>query len=220
MVILVMLFSLSGVYNAMGSYASFGTDELIKQSDIILIGDIVGPVSERKDWSQGLNGTWSKYWKVNVYYYLKGDETAQEFIVSTPGAENKMVMTSIDYRLDQWGKTVLLFLKHRESGFEPFSPQGVVSLEKANSNQGPADTIDGKQILKEFTIANPQINDSKVLENYILDNNSIVIPKPGTAGSDSAQSKFNPIFLALAVTIGLALTFFLIIGLLKRHRNK
>ena len=121
MVILVTLFSLLGVSNTKGSYASFGTDELIIQSDVILIGDIVGPVDERKDWAQGLNGTWSTYWKVNVFYYLKSDETAKELIVSTPGAKNKMVMTSIDYRLDQWGKTVLLFLKRRESGFEPFS---------------------------------------------------------------------------------------------------
>lgn len=218
MVILMTLFSLLGVSNARGSYASFGTDELIKQSDIILIGDIVGPVGERKDWSQGLNGTWSTYWKVSVYYYLKGDETAQEFIISTPGAENKMVMTSIDYRLDQWGETVLLFLKRRESRFEPFSPQGVVSLEKVNSNQSPVDTIDGNQILKEFTIVNPQINDPRVLEKYILDNNSVVIPKPGAMGSDLSQSKLNPIDLTLVVMLGLALVF-LIIWLVKRHRN-
>jgi hypothetical protein len=214
----VTLFILIGIPNARGSYAAFGTDELIKQSDIILIGDIVGPVGERKDWSQGLKGTWSTYWKVNVYYYLKGEETAQEFIISTPGAENKMVWTSIDYRLDQWGKTVILFLKRRESRFEPFSPQGVVSLEKVNSNQSPVDTIDGNQILREFTIVNPQINDPKILEKYIRDNNSVIIPKPGTASSDLSQSKFNPIVLTLVVMLGLALIF-LIIWLVKRHRN-
>lgn len=213
-VVVLILLSLVGVSNAKGSYASFDTDEIIQQSDIILIGEIIGPVNERKDWSQGLKGTWSTYWKVQVYYYLKGNETAQEFIVATPGAENKLVMTSIDYRLDQWGNTVLLFLKQRKNGFEPFSPQGVVALEKQGINQNSAEGVAGQQILKEFTIVDPQINELHVLEKYILDNNSILIPIPSTAGTKLSSYKR---IIGITIGLGAVLTG---IWLVKRRLKK
>jgi hypothetical protein len=207
-ILLLGLFLLTSVLSnkAIASWAGFSTEEVIQKSDVILIGEIVGPVGEVKRPSQGLPDTWVTYWNVKVHYYLKGSQDREIFRVTTPGAENKSLKSSIDYRLDKWGKTVLLFLQQREGIFEPLSPQGVVVLETKDYAHKQGEQINGQTILKEFTIVNPQINDRSVLEKYITDNRTVMIPKPGTKESSSNQKTSNSktiitIFLATIVLV-------------------
>ncbi|WP_425807444.1 hypothetical protein ACHOLT_09190 [Desulfitobacterium sp. Sab5] len=173
--IVLSLFTFVLANNAVASWAGLSTEELILKSDVILIGEIVGLVGEEKTQSMP---SWVTHWKVKVHYYLKGNQESEEFIVSTPGAENKGVTTSIDYRLDQWGKTVLLFLHQREGIVEPISPQGVVILEKTEFIPEQGEKVNGQTILKEFTIVNPQNNDLNILNQYINDDINVIMPKP------------------------------------------
>lgn len=209
-ILLVGLFLLGSVLanTANASWAGLSTEELIQKSDVILIGEIMGQVGEEKRSSQGLPAAWVTYWKVKVYYYLKGNQETEELIVTTPGAENKSIQSSVDYRLDQWGKTVLLFLHQREGILEPISPQGVVTLETKEYTHKQGDQINGQTILKEFAITNPQINDRSTLEKYITDNGTIEIPKPVTKdlASNPRTSNSIKIITVFLVTIILVVT--------------
>jgi len=176
--ILGLFFSTYALVDCVGaSWVGFTAEELIEKSDVILIGEIVGTVGEERINSMP---PWVTHWKVKVYYYLKGTEEAGEFIVSTPGAPNvnKSTRSSIDYRLNQWGKTVLLFLHQREGLVEPLSPQGVVVLEKKENMPGQEGQIKGEDIAKQFVIVNAQSNDKTVFERYIIEQASPLKPKP------------------------------------------
>lgn len=211
-ILLVGLFLLGRVLanTANASWVGLSTEELIQKSDVILIGEIMGQVGEEKRSSQGLPAAWVTYWKVKVYYYLKGNQETEEFIVTTPGAENKSIQSSIDYRLDQWGKTVLLFLHQREGIFEPISPQGVVALETKEYTHKQGDQINGQTILKEFAITNPQINDRSILEKYITDNGTIATPKPVTKDLSSNTKTSNSIKI---ITVFLVTIILVVAGL-------
>ncbi len=189
LMLFVALFLLSCAFalprEAKASWVGYSTDEIIERSDVILIGEILNPVGEER-----IQNLWVTHWKVKVHYYLKGDPQAEEFIVTTPGADNKSPGTSIDYSLDQWGKTVLLFLHEREGIYEPLSPQGVVVLQ-ANHYASPESggAVNGQTVLKEFTIVNPQINNQSMLEHYIADLQTVAAPEKNISAKESANTE-------------------------------
>lgn len=203
-----LLFACVLANEAIACWVGFSTEELIQKSDVILIGEIVGPVGEEKKTSQGLPPAWVTYWKVKVHYYLKGNQESEEFIVTTPGAENKSLISSIDHPLDQWGKTVLLFLHQRDGIFEPLSPQGVVVLEIKDYTHKQGEQVNGQTVLKEYAIVNLQINNRAILEKYITDNDSVMIPKPVTKNiSSNPKTSNSPKIITVSV-----LTFILVVA--------
>jgi len=112
LLLIVLLLSIFTFWNfAFGSWISLTTEELIEQADLILIGNIDGVIGERQIKTDQIQGFWLTDWRVNVQYYLKGKIMDEELVIATPGAQNKNIWTSIDYRLDAKGKQVLLFLK-------------------------------------------------------------------------------------------------------------
>ncbi|KKM11218.1 hypothetical protein SY88_09770 [Clostridiales bacterium PH28_bin88] len=91
---------------------------------MIVIGEIGEVIKER---AYGIR--WESDWDVRVVAYVNKSLPGDKIIVSTPGALNKNVISSADYRLDEWGKDVLLFLKKTEEGrYSPITPAGVVRL--------------------------------------------------------------------------------------------
>lgn len=110
-----------------GSWVYFSPDQLIKEADVIVTGRIEGPVGERPE--EGANPRWYTDWKVTVHSYVGRPGTGETVVVTTPGAPNKENITSIDYRLDQWGTEALLFLKKWDGvHLEPITPAGIVIL--------------------------------------------------------------------------------------------
>ncbi|SFH18872.1 hypothetical protein SAMN05660649_04211 [Desulfotomaculum arcticum] len=177
--IAVLIITLVAPGATLACWINLSSQELIQQADVLLIGDIVGPIGEEKIKLQGLSESrWVTKWKVKVYYYLKGSQKSNEFIVATPGAENKSIMTSADYRLDQWGHTVLLFLRSGEGLYEPLSPQGVVNLQKNESSQKTEGPLNGQFILDQFEIVDRKISptEKSELEKFILQNNLFASP--------------------------------------------
>ncbi|AHF11271.1 MULTISPECIES: hypothetical protein [Dehalobacter] len=206
-ILLVGLFLLAGVLakEANASWAALSTEEIIEKSDVVLIGEIIGPDREEKISTKGLPDSWATHWKVKVYYYLKGNQKAEVFTVTTPGAKNKSPQSSIDYRLDQFGKTVLIFLQNREGIFEPLSPQGIVVLKVNYYSPKQGEQINGQTVLNEFTIVNPQINDRSILEKYISDNQTILIPEHGMSDSYSNSGNSNKLKIITIVILIIAL---------------
>lgn len=205
LVIPLLLFLLVPATEARASWVGLTTEELIEKADVILIGEIAGPVGEERIDSMP---TWYTHWKVKVRYYLKGGQETAEFIVSTPGAKNKSVTTSIDYRLDQWGKTVLLFLYEREGIVEPISPQGVVNLKKTEFTPVQDEQTMGPSVLKEFTIVDAKNNDRKALEKYINDNTGITAPKTGAGNSSLFHNIITLSVLIFLLIMGAVFRFF------------
>lgn len=174
MVTLVLLISLVYAKPAQSSWVLLTTQELIQQSDVILIGDVIGEVGVGKGNPQGIDNHWMTYWKIKVHYYLKGNQEAIDFFVVTPGAENKRSATSLDYRLDQSGKSVILFLRERDGIFEPLTPQGIINLNRTGYLPKTDEPVDGRLVFKEFQLGSE--NNSE-LEKFILADSSVVISK-------------------------------------------
>lgn len=188
-VVVTLLLFISLIYAkpAQSSWVGLTTQELIQNSDVILVGDVIGQAGIGKGNPQGIENYWMTYWKIKVYYYLKGNQESIDFFVVTPGAENKSPNTSLDFRLDQRGKTVILFLRERDGIFEPLSPQGIMNLEKTDYTCGVDEPVDGKLILREFQLGSK----NNELEKYIIDDSSIVISKnvPSTQQVHNQRSK-------------------------------
>ena len=180
----------------MASWVGYSTEELIDKSEVILIGEIVEPVAEEKREFEGSPSFWVTHWKVKVHYYLKGSLEFEELTVTTPGAKGRSPMTSIDYRLDEWGDTVMLFLKNRNGLYEPGSPQGIVSLSAKEFSANEGEQINGQIILERYTFVNPQINDIHSLEDYIKNNDNIVMAKPGLIHSYTPYTNTTTIITA------------------------
>lgn len=156
-------------------WVGFSTEELVEQSDLIVLGDIKGISGTEK-----VEGTWKTYWEVEVQYFLKGDADSSLLIVATPGAKNKQPLVSTHYHLNEWGDTVLLFLAKRKAYFEPLSPQGVVALSPIDpplqgivapnlSNSPPQNQLSGEYLMKKYNIVDEKMpeEDKKELENYV-----------------------------------------------------
>lgn len=191
----------------MACWIKLSPQELIEKSDVVLIGDIVGQVDadEKK---------WVTYWNVKVYYYLKGDQKSSELIVGTPGVENRSKIISTDYRLDQLGNTVLLFLSKKEDFFEPLSPQGVVNLKKNEYSRKTGEPLKGQVVLKEFDITDKMISSEErsELEKFILNNKQLVIPNDNPQAQSSSLKGFATektviLFLILSALAAMGLRF-------------
>jgi len=214
-VIAFLIITLVAPGATLACWVKLSSQELIQQADVILIGDIVGPIGEEKIKSEGLSEPWLvTKWQVIVYYYLKGSHKSNEFIVATPGAENKSMMTSADYRLDQWGHTVLLFLRQKDCLYEPLSPQGVVNLQQNESPQKTDEPANGQLILDQFEITDRKISpaEKSALEKFILQNNLIVStnnatqlkPPPGPKG---LATEIVILFLTVAILLAVGIRF-------------
>jgi len=105
----------------------------------------------------------------------------------------------------------MLFLYQRSDGlYEPNSPQGVVILGRSGYARKLDEPLDGKLVLKEFTISNSQINKPSELENYILEQSNVKTPT--TLSTTQSFKKvvisnfilyiFLVLFLALLAAIG------------------
>ena len=176
---------------------------MIQKSDVILIGDIIGPVGVGKGNPQGIDNHWMTYWKINVHYYLKGDHESIDFIVVTPGAENKRSGTSLDFRLDQWGGTVILFLRERDGIFEALSPQGIMNLDKADYIRKADEPADGQLVLKEFNFSSGKNSE---LEKFILDDSFVAISKNVPSKQQVPKQRTNlPLILGSVMLMALVM---------------
>ena len=222
---LVLLVSI-GLPTTVASWAKFNTSDLVQNSDVILLGKIAGPVGESKGVADGMTG-WVTYWRIEVFYYLKGDQGTKDFYVVTPGAKNKTVSSSNDYRLDEWGSTVLLFLRKDRDSYVPLSPQGVVTIEKSGYSPKTDEPLNVKRILAEFNITNPQTNTKEDFERLILVSSMPVIPsnvsanlplsiRSGNVFDINKNATFSKIIPGVLIFSGLVI----IVMLLLRHRGR
>lgn len=162
-----VLFMSIGTTTTFGSWVKFSVSDLVQNSDTILIGKIDGPVGESKGVADGITG-WVTYWRIEVNYYLKGNQRTKDLYVVTPGAKNKNVSSSNDFRLDEWGSSsILLFLRKDGDSYVPLSPQGIVSIQKTGYSPNFEEPLTGKRILAEFNIINPQTNTKEDFEQFI-----------------------------------------------------
>jgi hypothetical protein len=172
--ILIIVTSVTSL--AVASWVKFTVNDLVQKSDVILLGKIVGPVGESKGVANGIDG-WVTYWRVEVFYYLKGDQETKDFFVVTPGAKNKNTGTSNDYRLDEWGSNlVMLFLNKSGDTYVPMSPQGIVAIEETGYLPGSDEPVNGTRILAEFKISNPQTSpqEEEEFQHYINDSTPMI----------------------------------------------
>ena len=178
----MLLFTTLLSIRTFASWVAFTPQQLVENSDVILLGEIVGPVDEK----MGIRTSGFTLWKVNVRYYLKGDYKSNEFVVATPGAQKSFAKSSIDYRLDEWGKTVLLFLRKSEDLYQPLTPKGVVVLNANQYTRKPDERLNGQLILREFNISDKKLTQQERMEfeRFIAENNSVVIPTTSVQASE------------------------------------
>ena len=198
LVTLLLLISLVYAKPAQSSWVGLTTQELIQKSDVILIGDVIGPVGVGKGNPQGIDNYWMTYWEIKVHYYLKGNQESIDFFVVTPGAGNTWSKTSLDFRLDQWGKSVILFLRERDGIFEPISPQGIMNLDKTDYIRKAAEPVDGKLVLKEFQLGSEHNSE---LEKFILDDSSVAISKNVPSTQKVPKQRSNLPFIVGSVVL-------------------
>jgi hypothetical protein len=189
------------------SWVGFTPQQLVENSEVILIGEIRGPVDEK----MGIRNSGLTLWKVNVRYYLKGNYGSKEFIVATPGAKSSFAKSSIDYRLDEWGKTVLLFLRKSDNFYQPLTPKGVIVLNDNQYTRQPDELLNGRVILKEFSINDKRIlkQEQSEFEQFILDRNSVVVPSTLVQVSEGNLTK-NYSRQIVVVTLVFIVTFFIL----------
>ncbi|KJS21373.1 MAG: hypothetical protein VR72_10720 [Clostridiaceae bacterium BRH_c20a] len=199
------------------SWIKLSPKDLIEKSDIILVGEIIGPVGEER--YEDSPELWATNWRVKVDYYLKGDKYLSEFIVKTPGADNKPIMTSTDFKLDSWGNTVLLFLYQRDESYEPLTPQGIISLERKKYAGKLDESLEGDSLLKEFSLTDTKISqkEKEELENFISNNKYIQMPLEIFQDVDSRSIQVNSLNILIqfsALFLILALSMLIIKSLL------
>ena len=180
--ILLLLFTTLLSTRIFASWVAFTPQQLVENSEVILLGEIVGPVDQK----MGIRTSGFTLWKVNVRYYLKGDYNSNEFVVATPGAQKSFAKSSIDYSLDEWGKTVLLFLRKSEDLYQPLTPKGVVVLNANQYTRKPDERIEGQSILKEYNISDKKITQQERIEfeRFIAENDSVVVPTISVQASE------------------------------------
>lgn len=146
--LLTIIFSINNI-----TYACWNTltvDEMIEQSDSIVIGEIVKRIGETKDEHPQI------MWKVKVDYYLKGEIREEYLTVSTPPIE-----LSIYYELGKIGEDVLLFMRAKEDHGTPLSPQGVITITLDENISDDSNIILGKDLATYI-----KLNDSSLDEEY------------------------------------------------------
>lgn len=157
--------------------------DLVEKADVILIGEISGPIGvERTKLPQPPN-PWVTNWKVQVRYYLKGSQNNREMIVSTLGAKNQphvffgfdnrflgsTILSPNDFGLDIKGNLVLLFLQKTNSKLEPSNPQGIIGLSANQTMFSDNKSLNGEKLLKQYTISDPSLakEEIKQLQDFI-----------------------------------------------------
>lgn len=208
LIILLFLFTTLLSTSIKASWVAFTPQQLIESSDVILIGEIVGPVDEK----MGIRSSGFTIWKVNVRYYLKGNNESNEFIVATPGAQSSFARSSIDYRLDEWGKTVLLFLRKSEDLYQPLTPKGVVVLNAKQYTRQTGERLNGQLILKEFSINDRKISQQEQaeFERFIAESNFVVVPSTSVPVSESNWFQNYSKQIIIIVTVVLIVAIFLL----------
>jgi len=191
--------------NVFASWVGFTPQELVQNSDVILVGEIAGPIGEKSGIVERFKTSGHTLWEVNVRYYLKGDQETHEFIVATPGAQSSFGKSSIDYRLDEWGKTVLLFLQKSEDIYQPITPKGVVVLNGTQYQRQPDDQLNGELIMKEFSINDNKISQQEKteFENYINGRKLVLLPTTSVqaSGGNWLRIYSQTIFIAIILII-------------------
>lgn len=213
---ILMFITLIGT-NVCASWVGFTPQQLIQNSDVILVGEISGPIGEKLGILERFRTSGHTLWKVNVRYYLKGDQETQEFIVATPGAQSSFAKSSIDYRLDEWGKTVLLFMQKSEDIYQPITPKGVVVLNITQYQHQPDDQLNGELIMKEFSINDNKISQQEKteFENYIDGLKLVLLPTTSVQASGGNWLRIYS--QTIFITIILLLIFSVIIFIRKRR---
>lgn len=204
--ILLLITSISS--SVFASWVGFTPQQLIENSEVILIGEITGPVDEK----MGIRNSGLTLWKVNVRYYLKGNYVSKEFVVATPGAESSLAKSSIDYRLDEWGNTVLLFLRKSEKFYQPLTPKGVVVLNAKQYTHQPDERLNGQVILKEFSINDKRILQQEQLEfeRFISESDLVVVPSTSVHVSEVNWIQSYSRQIIIIMTLVLIVTIFIL----------
>lgn len=174
----ILAFLLFAYTTVQASWPHMSVEEMVKESDLVLIGHVKNRVGEEK------NRTYGEItkWKVQVDYYLKGGATVKELIVATPGTEAKT--RSTDYALDEQGKQVMLFLSITDGYYMPLTPRGIVALNRSQYNANPKEAITGETVLKQFSIGGAVPEDEREkLESFIESSSPY---KPSTDSEDIA----------------------------------
>lgn len=216
-----LLFMLIGTATALGSWVKFSVSDLVQNSDVILLGKIDEPVGESKGVADGITG-WVTYWRIEVNYYLKGNQRTKDFYVVTPGAKNKNVASSNDFRLDEWGSSsVLLFLRKDGDAYVPLTPQGIVTIQRSGYSPKADEPLTGKRILAEFNIINPQSNTKEDFEQFI--SGSVPVKPADISASlplNIGQSNKNANISKIGVIVGIASSLIIISILFLRYRRR
>lgn len=168
----ILLIGLFSQNYALGSWIKMYPKDLVEKSDVILIGEISGPLGLEKRKSSPPANLWVTNWKVQVHYYLKGSENNKELMVSTPGVKNQhrvfhgfdnrflgdSALSSTDFQLDINGNLVLLFLHKDSSTLEPLNPQGIIGLSLNQTGDGRNNSLNGEDILTQYTISDQSLS--------------------------------------------------------------
>jgi hypothetical protein len=196
----VLILLLASSMTVRASWVFYSVEDLIKKSDVIMIGYINGPAGTGKDEHKFA----VTYWDVNVNYYLKGNITAKKYYVITPGASSlfNRVKTSIDYSLNK-GTYALFFL----SNHQPLTPRGVVYLSVNDINKF-SNLSSGIDISKEIRIWSGQF-DTEEAEKLIkfVDDSSISLPTVDNLSTKRA-SRILPALLCIFSALVVALFLF------------
>lgn len=186
------------------SWVYLSADELIEQSDCIIIGEVVGRSGQTSDVIAQI------MWEFKVDYCLKGEIRDQMITVTTP-SEN----LSIHYNLDDWGKRVMLFVCKAEDYYSPLSPQGVIPISSSNDLPKNLDYISGEELLNYININDSNVDNGK-LQKYIKSVNVYSPIESQYQQNDTSDNINNNSLLYLYFVVGIGI----IIILFMTSRNK
>lgn len=147
--IMIILFTSQ---TAQASHVLYSLDEMVDQSDAIVIGKIAGFSGEYQR-----DGFYYSLWGVNVDYYLKGNPRSSNIKVITPGTEE--AVSSVSYDLGPLNGYNLLFL--RKAGkdlYIPMSISGRILLEKTPYNRYIAEKQEMQNFIENSTLRRPITN--------------------------------------------------------------
>lgn len=234
----MFVFLLAGLLShnyALGSWIKMYPKDLSEKSDVILIGEISGPIGVEKRKASPPPNLWVTNWNVRVHYYLKGSENNRELIVSTPGVKNQPHVfhgfdnrflggkgwSSNDFQLDLNGNLVLLFLNKDSSTLQPLSPQGIISLALNKTGNERNQFINGEDIVKQYTISNQSVSEEEVEQiKDLIKQAQIAIPSVDVPPKYSVDANYSTldiiIIVATSLLIVITCTVLVAVFLMKR----
>lgn len=149
---------------AIASWPALSVGDLIKDSNLVLIGEIEKNMGIKND---------NVEWLVKIKYLLKGDVKSKELVVVTPSKS-----FSTHYDLDQWGKSVLLFLNKSDNFYIPMTPQGVISINLKGNLKGKVN-LTGEELVNNIDIigGGRMVESKDELTKFIQSSNVVVLEK-------------------------------------------